>query len=147
MLLILFGSLQLQRLNREQTRLTCSLQSGQLNKLLVWLRIYCIEHEYHPRWYTFHNALRTLLWFKLIPCVTVIHSTSCIKMISIGIWLSFLIFFNKTSAMFRRYFTFCLLVIYEGNLWGDYHNPLPAKLVHTWKINLRWLVICWKTRW
>ena len=34
-----------------------------------------------------------------------------------------------------------------SNLRGDYHNPLPAKLVHTQKINLRRLVICWKTRW
>ena len=34
-----------------------------------------------------------------------------------------------------------------SNLRGDYHNPLPAKLVHTRKINLRQLVICWKTRW
>ena len=33
-----------------------------------------------------------------------------------------------------------------SNLRGDYHNPLPAKLVHTQKINLRRLVICWKTR-
>ena len=30
-----------------------------------------------------------------------------------------------------------------SNLRGDYHNPLPAKLVHTRKINLRRLVI-WK---
>ena len=34
-----------------------------------------------------------------------------------------------------------------SNLRGDHHNPLPAKLVHTRKINLRRLVICWKTRW
>ena len=34
-----------------------------------------------------------------------------------------------------------------SNLRGDYHNPLPAKLVHTRKINLRRLLICWKTRW
>ena len=34
-----------------------------------------------------------------------------------------------------------------SNLRGDYHNPLSAKLVHTQKINLRRLVICWKTRW
>ena len=34
-----------------------------------------------------------------------------------------------------------------SNLRRDYHNPLPAKLVHTRKINLRRLVICWKTRW
>ena len=34
-----------------------------------------------------------------------------------------------------------------SNLRGDYHNPLPAKLVHTQKINLRRLVICWKTHW
>ena len=34
-----------------------------------------------------------------------------------------------------------------SNLRGDYHNPLPAKLVHTRKINVRRLVICWKTRW
>ena len=34
-----------------------------------------------------------------------------------------------------------------SNLRGDYHNPLPAKLVHTQKINHRRLVICWKTRW
>ena len=27
-----------------------------------------------------------------------------------------------------------------SNLRGDYHNPLPAKLVHTRKINLRRLV-------
>ena len=42
-----------------------------------------------------------------------------------------------------------------SNLRGDYHNPLPAKLVHTGakkkkkkkKNNLRRLVICWKTHW
>ena len=34
-----------------------------------------------------------------------------------------------------------------SNLRGDYHNPLPAKLVQTRKINLRRVVICWKTRW
>ena len=34
-----------------------------------------------------------------------------------------------------------------SSLQGDYHNPLPTKLVHTRKINLRRLVICWKTRW
>ena len=34
-----------------------------------------------------------------------------------------------------------------SNLRGDYHNPLPAKLVHMQKINHRRLVICWKTRW
>ena len=38
--------------------------------------------------------------------------------------------------MFRRF-----LPSYVSNLRGDYHNPLPAKLVHTWKINLRRLVI------
>ena len=34
-----------------------------------------------------------------------------------------------------------------SNLRGDYHNLLPVKLVHKRKINLRRLVICWKTRW
>ena len=34
-----------------------------------------------------------------------------------------------------------------SNLRWDYHNPLPAKLVHTQKINHRRLMICWKTRW
>ena len=32
------------------------------------------------------------------------------------------------------------------NLRGDYHNPLPTKLVYTRKNSLRRLVICWKTR-
>ena len=34
-----------------------------------------------------------------------------------------------------------------SNLREDYHNPLPAKLAHTRKINLRQLVSCWKTCW
>ena len=40
-----------------------------------------------------------------------------------------------------------ILSLSVSNLRGDYHNPLPAKLVHTRKINLRRLVICCKTRW
>ena len=34
-----------------------------------------------------------------------------------------------------------ILPSFVSNLRGDYHNPLPAKLVHTQKINLRRLVI------
>ena len=40
-----------------------------------------------------------------------------------------------------------ILPLSVSNLGGDYHNPLPAKLVHTRKINLQRLVICWETHW
>ena len=61
---------------------------------------------------------------------------------------------NSNFTKYRRnvrlcsdLFTDLVLPSCLSNLRGDYHNPLPAKLVHTRKINLRRLVICWKTRW
>ena len=53
------------------------------------------------------------------------------------------VLFDKTIAMLID----GILPSSVSNLRGDYHNPLPAKLVHTRKINHRRLVICWKTRW